>query len=32
VLAQDSGFARVRTATGATGWIADEDVGIIAAD
>ena len=30
VLARDSGFARVRTATGATGWIADEDVGIIA--
>ena len=30
VLARDSGFARVRTATGATGWIADQDVGIIA--
>jgi tetratricopeptide (TPR) repeat protein len=30
VLARDSGFARIRTATGALGWIAEEEVGIIA--
>jgi tetratricopeptide (TPR) repeat protein len=29
VLAHEPGFARVRTATGALGWIADTDIGVI---
>jgi tetratricopeptide (TPR) repeat protein len=29
VLAREAGFARVRTATGALGWITDTDIGLI---